>query len=141
MRKNRIPPLTTTGYTVLRREEKVGSVSGKENDMDTRKEIYFTVTGLCYAGISDPEFIERGMTVKLVKEPDNDVDKEAIMVKLPGIGKIGYVANSIYTVIGDEAYSAGRIYDKIGDEAYAVVEYNMKKALQCRLLQDDKIAE
>ena len=37
-----------------------------------------------------------------------------------GLGKIGYVANSSYTVIG-ESMSAGRLYDKIGDTAYAKV--------------------
>ena len=35
-----------------------------------------------------------------------------------GLGKIGYVANSSNTVIGD-SMSAGRIYDKIGDTAKA----------------------
>ena len=48
------------------------------------------------------------MKVKLVKEPDNEVDSEAIKVEMPGIGQIGYVANSPYTVIG-ESMSAGRI--------------------------------
>ena len=52
------------------------------------------------------------MKVKLVKEPDNEYDKEAIKVEMPGIGHIGYVANSPYTVVG-ESYSAGRLYDKI----------------------------
>ena len=37
-------------------------------------------------------------------------DKEAISVNLAGLGKIGYVANSPYTVLG-ESYSAGRLYD------------------------------
>ena len=39
---------------------------------------------------------------------------------MKGLGKIGYVANSSYTVIG-ESMSAGRLYDKIGDAAYARV--------------------
>ena len=45
----------------------------------------------------------------LKKEKDNEYDKEAISVNLPGLGKIGYVANSPYTVLG-ESYSAGRLY-------------------------------
>ena len=53
---------------------------------------------------------------KLEKEPDNEYDKEAIKVTYEGLGKIGYVANSSYTVIG-ESMSAGRLYDKIGDAA------------------------
>ena len=52
------------------------------------------------------------MTLQLEKEPDNQYDKEAIVVKMEGLGDIGYVANSTYTVIG-ESMSAGRIYDKI----------------------------
>ena len=60
------------------------------------------------------------MEVKLTKEPDNEADAEAIKVEMPGIGQIGYVANSPYTVIG-ESMSAGRIYDKIGDTAKAKV--------------------
>ncbi|MBQ7974766.1 MAG: DNA-binding protein [Clostridia bacterium] len=61
-----------------------------------------------------------GGTVKLVKEPDNDCDSEAIRVEMPYIDTIGYVANSSHTVF-DGTNSAGRIYDKIGDFAYARV--------------------
>lgn len=60
------------------------------------------------------------MKIRLEKEPDNEYDKEAIKVTYEGLGKIGYVANSSYTVIG-ESMSAGRLYDKIGDTAYAKV--------------------
>lgn len=59
---------------------------------------------------------ERKMKVNLVKESDNEADKEAIKVELPGFGIVGYVANSPYTTMG-ESYSAGRIYDRIGDTA------------------------
>lgn len=52
--------------------------------------IYFTVTGLHhYYGDS---FLEKEMIVYLKKEKDNEYDKEAISVNLPGLGKIGYVA-------------------------------------------------
>ena len=60
------------------------------------------------------------MKIQLEKEPDNKYDPEAIQVKLKGMGKIGYVANSPYTMIG-ESMSAGRIYDKIGKKAKAKV--------------------
>ena len=56
----------------------------------------------------------------LEKEPDNEYDKEAIQVKMKGMGEIGYVANSPYTIIGD-SMSAGRIYDRIDDKAKAKV--------------------
>ena len=62
------------------------------------------------------------MKVKLEKEPDNEYDKEAIQVKVKGLGKIGYVANSPFTVKG-ESMSAGRLYDKIGDKAKGKVVF------------------
>ena len=78
------------------------------------KEMYFTIAGCNHYYGSD--FMEKGMKVKLVKEPDNEYDNEAIQVKIKGLGKVGYVANSPYTVKG-ESMSAGRLYDKIGGKA------------------------
>ncbi len=54
-------------------------------------EIYFTIVGTNHW--HGKEFIEPKMQVKLVKEPDNEVDTEAIKVEMPGIGQIGYVAS------------------------------------------------
>jgi hypothetical protein len=75
-------------------------------------EVYFTLTGTKHYYGSD--FIEPGMKVKLSKEPDNEFDKEAIRVDFKGLGKIGYVANSPYTVIGD-SMSAGCIHSRTGN--------------------------
>ena len=84
------------------------------------EKIYFTITGTNhYFG---NEFLKPDMKVRLIKEPDNDYDKEAIKVELEGLGIIGYVANSPYTVAG-ESYSAGRLYDKIGDTSEGTVMY------------------
>ena len=80
--------------------------------------IYFTLTGTRHYYGSD--FFKSGMKIQLEKEPDNKYDPEAIQVKLKGMGKIGYVANSPYTMIG-ESMSAGRIYDKIGKKAKVVL--------------------
>lgn len=96
-------------------------------------EIYFTIAGTNHW--HGDEFIEPKMEVKLVKEPDNEVDTEAIKVEMPGIGQIGYVANSPYTVVG-ESYSAGRLYDKIGDEAHGTVLYVLPKGVLCVLNVD-----
>ncbi len=98
-------------------------------------EIYFTISGTNHH--HGQEFIEPGMKVKLVKEPDNEADSEAIKVELQGLGIIGYVANSPYTVLG-ESWSAGRIYDKIGDEAEGTVLYVLPKGVLCVLLLDEK---
>ena len=91
---------------------------------------YITVTGLNHYFGAD--FIEPKMTVRLIKEPDNEHDKEAIRVEMDGLGKIGYVANSPYTVQG-ESYSAGRIYDRIGDTATATVKYVLPKGILCKV--------
>ncbi|MBP3897839.1 MAG: DNA-binding protein [Mogibacterium sp.] len=84
------------------------------------EKIYFTIAGTQFYHGKD--FFEKDMEVKLVKEPDNPFDKEAILVKVEGLGDVGHVANSPYTVIGD-SYSAGRLYDKIGDTAEGYVLY------------------
>ena len=94
------------------------------------EEIYFTITGCNhYYG---NEFMEKGMKVKLVKEPDNVHDKEAIQVQIKGLGTCGYVANSPYTVKG-ESMSAGRLYDKIGDEAKGKIVFVIDGGAICRI--------
>lgn len=94
--------------------------------------IYFTVTGLHhYYGDS---FLEKEMIVYLKKEKDNEYDKEAISINLPGLGKIGYVANSPYTVLG-ESYSTGRLYDKISEEASGKVKFILDKGVICELIE------
>lgn len=101
--------------------------------MDT---IYFTLIGTNhYYG---HEFMEKDMKVRLVKEPENEADKEAIRVELPGLSKVGYVANSTWSVIG-ESWSAGRIYDKIGDTATGTILYKLPKCVLCTLDEDSLI--
>lgn len=91
---------------------------------------YITVVGTdYYYGV---EWCKKGKKLKLSKEPDNKYDKEAIRVEVPGLGKIGYVANSVKTVMGD-SMSAGRLYDRIGDTAYAEVEYIIENKMICRV--------
>ena len=84
------------------------------------EKLYFTIAGTRHH--YGQEYFEPKMEVKLVKEPDNKVDKEAIRVELDGLGLVGYVANSPYTVLG-ESMSAGRLYDRIGESARGVVKY------------------
>lgn len=96
--------------------------------------IYFTIAGTNHH--HGQEFIEPGMEVKLVKEPDNEADREAIRVEMPGVGLIGYVANSPFTVIG-ESMSAGRLYDKIGDRAEGTVLYVLSRGVLCELNEEE----
>lgn len=82
--------------------------------------IFITVTGINHYYGKKP--FEIGRTIKLIKEPDNPYDSEAIGVYLPFIDKIGNVANSTNTVYGG-TQSAGRMWDKIGDSAFAQVMF------------------
>ncbi len=97
--------------------------------------IYFTVIGTKYY-YGDGVF-KRDKKVKLVKEPDNQFDKEAIQVQLPGLGVSGYVANSPYTVLG-ESYSAGRLYDKFCAKAKGKVLCKSERGILCVLQQKPK---
>lgn len=94
------------------------------------KEMYFTIAGCNHYYGSD--FMEKGMKVKLVKEPDNEYDNEAIQVKIKGLGKVGYVANSPYTVKG-ESMSAGRLYDKIGGKAKGKIVFVTDGGVICKV--------
>lgn len=100
-------------------------------------DVYFTITGTQYRYGS--EFFQPDMTVRLVKEPDNEYDREAIRVELPGLGQVGYVANSPRTVLG-ESMSAGRLYDRMGDEAEGAVLYVLPGGVLCRLNCSDSRA-
>lgn len=97
--------------------------------------LYITVAGANHYYGS--EFLEKGMKVRLEKEPDNEYDREAIAVKLEGLGKIGYVANSPYTVQG-ESVSAGRLYDKIGAQAEAKVVFVLPQGAICKVINAKK---
>lgn len=92
------------------------------------EKIYFTVTGMCHYYGTD--FAKADMKVHLVKEPDNKYDSEAIKVEMEGLGTVGYVANSPYTMAG-ESWSAGRMYDKISEEAEGTVKYVLPQGLLC----------
>ncbi len=82
--------------------------------------IFITITGISHYYGKKP--FEIGRTVKLIKEPDNPYDNEAIGVYLPFIDKIGNVANSVQTVFAG-TQSAGRLWDKIGESAFAQVMF------------------
>ena len=97
--------------------------------------LYFTLTGTKYHHGKD--FLEKEMQLNLVKEPDNEHDKEAIRVELPPLGTIGYVANSPYTVLG-ECLSAGRLYDRIGKKAIATVKLITEQGVICTVNKKKK---
>ncbi len=99
---------------------------------------FITVTGIDHYYGKTP--FEIGRITKIVKEPDNPHDSEAIRVELPFIGNVGYVANSANTVYRGTA-SAGRIYDKIGDYACARVFFVTHSSVIALLLSPGEVED
>lgn len=102
------------------------------------KTYFVTITGLNHYYGKKP--FEIGRIIKLIKEPDNEYDKEAILAFLPFIDKIGYVANSTNTVY-DGTISAGRLYDKIDDYAYAQTMFITHSSVIALVLPPDEVEE
>ena len=67
-----------------------------------------------------------------------EFDAEAIMGKMKGIGKVGYVANSAYTFQG-ETMIAGRLYDKIGKKAKDKIVYVIPGGAICKVIEDEVV--
>ncbi|MDO4393059.1 MAG: HIRAN domain-containing protein [Bacillota bacterium] len=89
---------------------------------------YFTIAGTNHHFGS--EFMKPSMQVTLTKDLENEYDKEAIKVEMNGLGLVGYVANSTYTVLG-ESMSAGRLYDKISDTVTGTILYVLPQGVIC----------
>ena len=102
------------------------------------KTYFVTITGLNHYYGKKP--FEIGRIIKLIKEPDNEYDKEAILAFLPLIEKIGYVANSTNTVY-DGTISAGRLYDKIEDYAYGRVMFVTHSSAIVLVLDKEDVEE
>jgi hypothetical protein len=100
------------------------------------KTYFVTITGLNHYYGQKP--FEVGRVIKLIKEPDNEYDNEAIVAFLPFIDKIGYVANSTSTVY-QGTISAGRLYDKIDDYAYAKVMFITHSSAIALVLDKDDV--
>ena len=97
---------------------------------------FITITGLNHYYGKKP--FEVGRVFKIIKEPDNEYDDEAICAFLPFIEKIGYVANSTNTVY-QGTVSAGRLYDKIDDYAYARTMFITHSSVIALVLDKDDV--
>ena len=101
--------------------------------------MYITITALQKMYGSKP--LKLNAIVKLVKEPDNRYDTEAIACEMRHFGKIGYIANSTSTVVKG-CMSGGRIYDKINDEYFAKIKFITESIAIAKVLTSDEyIAE
>ena len=99
---------------------------------------FVTITGIDHYYGKKP--FEIGRIVKLIKDKDNEYDKEAVAAYLPFIEIIGYVANSTNTVY-DGTISAGRLYDKIDDYAYARVMFVTHTSAIALILDKEDVEE
>lgn len=98
--------------------------------------LYFTINAVnMYHGIKP---FKVGSIVKLVKEPENDYDCEAIRVELRYAGQSGYVANSVNTV-SKGTHSAGRLYDKILDTDYGRVIFIIGESAIAKILTKEEL--
>ncbi len=96
------------------------------------EEMYITVTGFSKYYQKTPFKI--GNVLICEKDPGNKYDSEAITVRLPFLGTVGFVGNRAATIaIG--TMSAGRIYDKVNDKFYARVLFVTQSKVICRVEQ------
>lgn len=106
--------------------------------MENNMELYTTIVGLNnYEG---NKVFKIGSIVRLVKEPDNDYDLEAIACESKYVGKTGYIANSTQTVTKG-TMSAGRIYDKIDDVSFCEVKFVAENSVIAKILTYEQIKE
>ena len=104
-------------------------MTSEEGDV-RMKEQYITITGINhYYGVMP---FRIGMKVKCIKEPKNPYDSEAIRCEVKHLGKVGYVANSTYTVITGTK-SAGRIRHKVKKKFKAEVMFVSRHGVICRV--------
>jgi hypothetical protein len=102
------------------------------------EEIYISITGTqFYHGLKP---FKLGTIIKLVKDPENFYDAEAIRAEIRYAGQIGYVANNPKTVARG-TMSAGRIYDKIMDTDFAKVKFILKDEVICKILNKEELEE
>lgn len=100
------------------------------------QDLFATVVGL--KNYKGNQVFKLGSIIKLIKEPENDFDTEAIRCELNYIGKTGYLANSTTTVIKG-TMSAGRIYDKIENVSFAEVKFIANDSVIAKILTQEEI--
>ena len=98
------------------------------------KEKYLTITGFRNYHGSRPFAI--GNLIRCCKEPSNPYDGEAIQCSLPVLCTVGYVANSVSTVVLG-TMSAGRLYDQVPERFYVRVMFITDRNIICRVEEGD----
>ena len=101
-------------------------------------DLYITVIGFNKFHGSKPFKLDG--TIKLIKEPDNKYDTEAIACEMRYFGKVGYVANSVNSVVKG-CMSSGRVFDKITDEYFAKIKFITGNIAIAKILSSDEFIE
>lgn len=97
--------------------EKFNEFQKQLDYLETTNDLLVNITGSYYHNYNPTE----GEIVKLVKEPENEHDGDAIAVYLDN-DKIGYVANSEYTLF-DKVKSATKIKNDIPETCEAEIQF------------------
>lgn len=105
------------------------------------KEQYITIVGFNHYYGARP--FKVGKRIKCVKEPGNIYDGEAIRAVVKGIGTVGYVANSPYTV-ATGTKSAGGIAHKVKKKFQVEVMFITSSKVICKVVdglnkKDEKV--
>lgn len=95
------------------------------------EERYVTIVGMdFYQGNG---VLDIGQIITLKKEFDNHYDEDAIAVYISRIVQVGYVANSVHTVVRGTK-SASRLYDSINDTEKAEVMFVMPNRVIAKMV-------
>lgn len=97
--------------------EKLNEFQKQLDYLENTNDLLVNITGSYYHNYNPTE----GENVKLVKEPENEHDSDAIAVYLDN-DKIGYVANSEYTLF-DKVKSATKIKNEIPETCEAEIQF------------------
>ena len=98
------------------------------------------ITVMAFKNLNGERALKLDGIIKLVKEPDNKYDTEAIACEMRYFGRIGYVANSVNSVIKG-CMSSGRVYDKIEDEYFARIKFISDHNAIAKVLSSDEFIE
>ncbi|MDO5859829.1 hypothetical protein [Methanobrevibacter sp.] len=109
-----------------------------ENSQWIEKNMHITLLGFSKFHGLKPFKLES--LIKLIKEPENKYDNEAIACEMRYFGKVGYVANSTQTVAMG-TMSSGRVYDKIDDTYFAKVKFITQNTVIAKILTSEEYNE
>lgn len=100
--------------------------------------MYITVQA--FDKLHGPKPLKLNGIIKLVKEPTNRYDTEAIACEMRHFGKIGYTANSVNTVVIG-CMSSGRVYDKIDENCFAKIRFIKGNIAIAKILNPEEYEE